>query len=64
MKIDDDSLTLDPYNKSFTYILILVSYCLKVLFTWYLISIDEHMMNKPKRTATLDLFIIKKVQHL
>ena len=39
-------------------------YCLKVLSTWYVISIYKHKMKKLKRTATLDSFIIKKLKNI
>ena len=64
MQKDDDSLTFNPHNRSFTYTIVLVSYCLKVLSILYLISKYEHKMNKPKRTATLGSFIIEKLRNI
>ena len=59
-----ESLTFDRYNGSFTHTMILTSYCLKVLSTPYLISIYEYQMKKSKRTATFDLFLMKKLKNI
>ena len=64
MKNDHVSLTFDPYSRSFTYTIIFISYCLKVLSTWTLISLYEHEKNKSNRTATLGSFIIKKPKNI
>ena len=54
MKKYDTPLTFDPYNRSFTYTIVLVSYCLRVLSMSYLTSIYGIKMNKPKKTTILD----------